>query len=260
VRFGCEKIEDGISWAVPQGMKKSFLDAGEKLIDRTDEQLTGLLAKVPAPIVRATHTLEFVIQQPQQAGTHVKAKVGAIKQQVASLPGAFAQKTLTRFEAGVGCVRSLSANEVKSVIHVDLIAYASEVIENAHHTAQAHYDKVQELLASSCSSGCAVLFRIGQCASEAKEKGKQVAREIAQALPRLLMAPFAVASFLFSGDLVKHLRGVPASGGSNERVNLPKFLVDFKSKVWGCPSPENPNGTGPDSDGEKPEETDEGDD
>jgi len=194
----------------------------------------------------------------------VKAKVGAIKQQVASLPGAFAQKTLTRFEAGVSCVRSLSANELKSVIHVDLIAYASEVIENAHHTAHEHYDKVQELLASSCSSGCAVLSRIQQCAIEGKEKGKQVVREIAQALPRLLMAPLDVASFLFSGDLVKHLRRVPGSGGSNEKVNLSKLLVDFKSKVWGCPpSPEIPdelpNGAG-DSDGEKPEEADEGDD
>jgi len=48
--------------------------------------------------------------------------------------------------AGFGEVRKFSAERLKDLIHIDLIAYAEEVIDNSKNTAKPTYDQVQARL------------------------------------------------------------------------------------------------------------------
>lgn len=123
------------------------------------EAAEGRLGWVVAPLSKYYAKSEPMIEALDGNVDTLITKADSIKssavvkaQEAAELRRKLSEKALTRLSNSLSQVREFSATRSKDIIHVDLIAYAEEVIDNAHKVAKPTYIAVQKQLAVAISN------------------------------------------------------------------------------------------------------------
>jgi len=171
-------VEGGINWVVPEAAKVTLAQASERVIVASDERLAGVLNRVQDPltgvltrvqehpVVRRVQDLPVVRHfkwEPRRAEAvppeedkpadfaeeekKDEAPAPSSPSRWRSLRGDLTRKATQRLEAGLSTARAFSSGQLKSYIHVDLIEYATEVVDNAQSAAKPHYERINEQLA-----------------------------------------------------------------------------------------------------------------
>lgn len=121
-------------------------------VPEIDNQLNRVVSAVTGAVENSRETVNKTVEE--RVITPVTNVVDVVKQSAEtrvqnfkSLKGDLSKKSTEVLNQKISQIRAYSANELKDIIHIDLIAYSSEVIDNASQAAKPAYDLVQEKLA-----------------------------------------------------------------------------------------------------------------
>lgn len=205
-RFGFETVEGGICWVLPDNTKKALISASSKIIDKSDSHLGGILSRV-VPVV------------PLDPQVSIRGKVTNAQENWKLLKGKLTKKVSQSIEHGFIRVKTFSSTQLKSFIHIDLIEYASEVIDNAHNTAKPHYIRINKQLANAVLKLTSSVASVQECL---RETPKRVSTELTERLKKAICQAHELAQ---GGVTLYHEN--KASMTVENLKQLPKKSLDF---------------------------------
>lgn len=121
---------------------KNIAEAAEGKLSWVAEPMTKYYAKVEPMIDMADEGVDSLITR---AGD-IKSRTVEKAQQAKELRQELSAKAVERLSKSFDQVKEFSATRSKEIIHIDLIEYASEVLDNANNIAKPTYLAVQEKL------------------------------------------------------------------------------------------------------------------
>jgi ABC-type phosphate transport system auxiliary subunit len=151
---------------------------------------------------RATAIKTEVVKQTEPIVTRVTEKVEAVKSKAnewKDLRGDLSKKAVQRLEAGLSTVKEFSSEQSKAFLHVDLIQYAAEVIDNAQTTVKPTFTALNEKVAAGILTVTQSVAKVQDLAIEKSKLGLEQA-EAFRAELRVRLA----AAITASRDLSNH--------------------------------------------------------
>jgi ElaB/YqjD/DUF883 family membrane-anchored ribosome-binding protein len=124
------------------------IDVGQKVVGPVVDLTTGLVTGTWRGFLQVSqNTFDFIVPSgsesynPPLLDEDQKAPIT-----LKSVQNRVSRRLKAKAFAGFGRVRKFSAERLKDIIHIDLIAYAEEVIDNSKNSAKPTYDQVQAKL------------------------------------------------------------------------------------------------------------------
>jgi len=132
--------------------------------------------------------------------TDIETKAGAIKTELdtkavqwKSVRGDLSKKTIQRLEEGFSSVKQFSSEQSKAYLHIDLIEYATEVIDNAQTTVKPTFEALNEKVASGILTVSKSISSFQEMASQKTQEGMEQAEAWRAELRRRLSKAIAAS-------------------------------------------------------------------